>query len=89
MLNPDDRRAFGTGLLNERVDISDNFFGIQCIRDNITLHIDDHKGRFVTHCAVIPPSAETIEPVIKEDSSEAKNRTRFAISRLVPGRPIG
>ena len=37
----------------------------------------------------MPPSTETIDPVINELSSDAKNRTTFAISRLVPGRPIG
>jgi hypothetical protein len=38
---------------------------------------------------VYPPSATTIEPVIKLAASEAKNNTTAAISSTSPIRPIG
>ena len=43
----------------------------------------------INYIADMPPSALIIEPVMKEASSDAKKRTRWAISRGSPGRPIG
>ena len=58
---------------------------------------DDDVGVFVAvhfphcglcHCAVIPPSTISIEPVEKDDSSLARNRKALAISSGRPSRFI-
>ena len=41
------------------------------------------------YCAVMPPSAETIAPVMNDASSEARKSATWAISSGRPGRPIG
>src|SRR5262249_25022510 len=38
---------------------------------------------------VIPPSATRTDPVTNDDSSDARNTATSAISRGMPGRPIG
>ena len=43
----------------------------------------------IDYCAVIPPSITNSDPVLKDDSSEARNRIPMAISSAVPSRPIG
>ncbi len=43
----------------------------------------------VTYAAVIPPSTTSADPVMNEDSSEARNRAARAISSGRPNRPMG
>ena len=48
-----------------------------------------HGPRLNAYFAVIAPSATITDPVTNDDSSEARNRATFAISRGSPGLPIG
>ena len=48
-----------------------------------------HRSSTSCYLAVIAPSATITDPVTNDDSSDARNRATFAISRGSPGRPIG
>jgi len=47
------------------------------------------RGAICDYCAVMPPSITSSEPVIQDDSSDARNSTPLAMSWAVPSRPIG
>src|SRR6266436_10449542 len=47
------------------------------------------RDRQATYMAIAPPSTWSSDPVMYDDSSEARNKIAYATSSASPGRPIG
>ena len=58
-------------------------------RTSVEPQPDAARGRGSDYIITCPPFAESVEPVMKPESSEARNTTQRAISSGSPSRPVG